>query len=194
MKKSKVFFHYYLIAHILLILISIPLAKAQVYKNNYIQAKKISSVNFNNLYQVNGSIYRSEQPSKKGMNELGNIGIKTIINLRNQERDNQRNNDTHLIIINIPINTKKISYEDVLKTLKVINICQKPVLIHCLHGSDRTGAIIASYRMVFENWPKEKAIEEFLDKKYGYHQNWFPNIPNLLKSLDVEKLKDEVFK
>ncbi len=181
----------------ILLLISLThLSKAQVDENNSNtnRAKKISLVNFHNLYQVNDSIYRSEQPSRKGVNELKTIGVKTIINLRNQERDNQRNKNTDLIIINIPINTRKMSYKDVLKTLKVINMCQKPVLIHCLHGSDRTGAIIASYRMVFENWSKQRAIEEFMDEKYGYHNKWFPNIPHLLESLDIDKLKDEVFK
>ena len=66
------------------------------------------------------------------------------------------------------------------------------MLVHCKHGSDRTGCVVAAYRMVFNNWSKEDAIQEFKDEKFGYHENMFPNLVNLLESIDVESLKTEV--
>ena len=41
-----------------------------------------------------------------------------------------------------------------------------PVLVHCLAGIHRTGAYCAVYRMEFEHWTNERAIEEV--KAFGY--------------------------
>ena len=45
-------------------------------------AVKIESTSLENLYKVSSDLYRSEQPSVKGMAELQELGIKTIINFR----------------------------------------------------------------------------------------------------------------
>lgn len=151
---------------------------------------EIKSDVFTNLYKVNDSIYRSEQPERKGFYEIKNMGINTVLNIRNYKKD--KSNVESLKLIHLSVNAWTISYEDILNSLIIIKNERKPLLIHCKHGSDRTGCIVAAYRMVFENWSKEKAIEEFLDKKYGYHEKWFPNILRLLKQLDVLKLKSDL--
>ncbi len=154
--------------------------------------EKINSVNFRNLYKINDSVYRSEQPNKNGMCELESLGIKTILNLRNCKDDINEIKDTHLILKHIPINTWRFSYDDIVNALAVLGKSRKPILVHCLHGSDRTGAIVAAYRMTFENWSKEDAIAEFKEEKFGYHEKWFPNILDVLQSLDIEALKSDV--
>jgi len=144
---------------------------------------------FDNLYKVNEILYRSEQPSEEGFKVILDLGIKTVINFRQLQTDKPNSKIEDLKLIHQPINTWKISYEDVLLALKTISVSDKPVLIHCKHGSDRTGCVIAAYRMVYEGWSKEEAINEFLEDKYGYHQSWFPNILELLQMLNVEQLK-----
>ncbi len=156
--------------------------------------EKLNSANFKNLYKINESIYRSDQPNKKGMSELERLGIKTIINLRNRKNDKNEIKNTQLILKEIPINTWKFSYDDIVKTLIILNGSRKPVLIHCLHGSDRTGAIVAAYRMTFENWSKEDAIAEFKEERFGYHEKWFPGILDILQSIDIELLKSDINK
>jgi tyrosine-protein phosphatase SIW14 len=155
-------------------------------------ADKINVRGFRNIYKINESLYRSEQPDKKGMKELQKIGVRTILDLRSSQNDQRVADDTKLVLEHVPINTWKISYNDILKSLRIISHSEKPVLIHCLHGSDRTGCIIAAYRMVYENWSKDEAINEFLDKDYGYHEKWFPNILALLRSLDIDLLKKDL--
>ena len=46
------------------------------------------------------------------------------------------------------------------------------ILIHCYHGSDRTGASIAMYRIIFENWSTEDALNEMKYGGYGFHPIW----------------------
>ena len=43
-----------------------------------------------------------------------------------------------------------------------------PVLVHCKHGADRTGCIVALYRIVFQSWSKEAAIDEMHNGGYGF--------------------------
>jgi len=153
---------------------------------------KINSVNFSNLYKLNDSIYRSGQPHKKGMKELEEMGIKTIVNLRNTKNDCKEAKSTQLKLIHIPINTWRMDYADVVAGLKAIKAAEKPCLIHCWHGSDRTGVMIAANRMVNENWTKEMAITEFKEKQFGYHEKWFPKLVNLLQDIDIEQIKKDI--
>jgi len=155
-------------------------------------ALKIDSKEFANLYNIDDQLFRSEQPDNAGMKELEQMGIKTVLNLRNCKNDNREAKGTTIIVRHLPINTWTISYKDIKEALIIINSAEKPVLVHCLHGSDRTGCVVAAYRMVFNNWSKEDAIQEFKDEKFGYHENMFPNLVNLLESIDVESLKTEV--
>jgi protein tyrosine/serine phosphatase len=154
--------------------------------------EKLNIHGFKNLYKINENLYRSDQPHKKGMYELQNLGIHTILDLRNLQNDQKEACKTKLILKRVPIKAGKISYTDILESLKIIDHSEKPVLVHCLHGSDRTGCIIAAYRMVYNNWSKDEAIAEFTDKVYGYHKKLYPNILNLLRFLDIESLKKDL--
>ena len=68
-----------------------------------------------------------------------------------------------------------------------------PYLIHCQHGADRTGTMVAMYRMVIQGWPKDKAIDELVNGGYGFHPVW-QNILAYLQEVDVEKIKAEVYR
>jgi tyrosine-protein phosphatase SIW14 len=155
-------------------------------------AERIYINGFSNLYKINDCLYRSEQPHKNGMKELQKAGVHTILNLRIGQYDQRKADDTHLILEHVPIHTGRINYNDIVQSLKIIHHSEKPILVHCLHGSDRTGCIIAAYRMVYENWSTDEAIQEFTDKNFGYHEELYPNILHLLQTLDVELLRRDL--
>ncbi|NRD22634.1 dual specificity protein phosphatase family protein [Winogradskyella litoriviva] len=154
---------------------------------------EIESKYFNNLYSINDSILRSEQPSKSGFKELETAGVKTIINLRRLRDDNKKAEDTNLQLEHLPLATKQITEDDIIEVLKLITSAEKPILIHCWHGSDRTGVMVAAYRIVVENWTKEDAINEFRIDKFGYHQKKYPNLISLLENMDVDTIKNQLF-
>ena len=153
---------------------------------------KIASKQFKNLYKINDVLYRSEQPSKKGFKEIELIGVKTILNLRRLRNNKKKAKGFNFNLVHHPIKTKELNESDILKALKVIQNSEQPVLVHCWHGSDRTGTIIAAYRMVIDNWSKKQAIEEFQKENLGYHYNMYPQLLVLLKNLDVTKLKGQL--
>jgi protein-tyrosine phosphatase len=82
--------------------------------------------------------------------------------------------------------------EDVVAALRVMtDPAAQPVLVHCKHGSDRTGVVVAAYRIVVQGWSKEDAIRELRDGGYGFHGIFF-NIPEFLRDLDVAKVRQAV--
>jgi tyrosine-protein phosphatase SIW14 len=155
-------------------------------------SQKIDLDGFSNIYKIDEHVYRSEQPHSDEMITLNEYGIKSVLNLRSVRNDNREAKGTTLTLHHVPINTWRMSYEDLIKSLVILENSDKPVLVHCLHGSDRTGCVIAAYRMIHYGWTKEEAIKELVEGGYGYHAKWFPNILELINSLDVEKLKKDV--
>lgn len=78
--------------------------------------------------------------------------------------------------------------EDLVAIFKQIEQSQGKVLIHCWHGSDRTGAVVAMYRILYQAWDKGKAISEMMYVGYGFHKI-FGNLPRLIRSIDIEKFR-----
>jgi uncharacterized protein (TIGR01244 family) len=124
-----------------------------------------------NFHQVNEQLYRSGQPKSGGLKKLADFGIKTIVNLRG-ESDETKAEEAEakklgLRYFNIPMSSAgRPTDEQVRHVIDVIESQENaPVLIHCRRGSDRTGAIIAIYRIKREGWAANRALEEA--KRYG---------------------------
>ena len=44
--------------------------------------------------------------------------------------------------------------------------------MHCQQGADRTGTMMAFYRIAVQGWPKDDAIAEMKNGGYGFHSIW----------------------
>ena len=146
-----------------------------------------------NFYKVSDDIYRSEQPSLKEIEQLNTIGIKTIINLRLWHSDRDKLTNTGIAEVRINMRAGKVTDEKIIQILKAIKNSPKPILIHCWHGSDRTGVVIAMYRLIFQNWSKRQVIDELMQPEFGHHYNIYPNIKNYIENVDVEQIRHAVF-
>lgn len=91
------------------------------------------------------------------------------------------------------MNAHHINDHDVVLALKAIQNRKGKLVFHCRHGSDRTGAIAAMYRLVFQNWSKAEAISELMNGGYGFH-HIYSNIPNYIQQVDVEKIRNGLAK
>lgn len=147
----------------------------------------------NNFYKISEEIYRSEQPSPQQMQYLAELGVKTVINLRLWHSDQDEITNTTITEVPIKLRAGKITDEKIIETLKVINKSPKPILIHCWHGSDRTGVVVAMYRLVFQKWTKYQAINELMQPEFGHHSNIYPNIVKYIENADIVKIREAVF-
>ena len=144
-----------------------------------------------NFYQVDNNIYRSEQPSKDSLKALAGLGIKEILNLREYHKDEEAEKQ-QFIVHHVPMNVESVTEAQLLAALKEIKNRKAPLLIHCLHGSDRTGVTVAAYRIIFQDWSKEKAIEEMVYGGFGFHGNMSSNLVALINKMDVVKMKQRL--
>lgn len=144
-----------------------------------------------NLHRVDEKVWRSGQPTRCGFHELKKDGIGEVLCLRrwHSDKDEARGLKLH----HIRMSAGDIRDEDIVAALRVMISADKPLLVHCFHGADRTGVVVAMYRMVVQDWPREKAIAELEDPRHGHHADIFPNIREYLETVDVEKIRREVF-
>lgn len=154
-------------------------------------AVKIENQNLKNLFKLNDTIYRCEQPDNSGFALLDSLGIKSILNLRTKQTDKQCSGKLPLTLFHIEMHAKKITDNDIVESLKVLINSQKPIVVHCKYGSDRTGVVIALYRIIFQGWTKEQAIQEMRNGEYGFHK-FFKNIPEYINNCDISELKKQV--
>ncbi len=144
-----------------------------------------------NMHTVGNSLFRSAQPSSLGMKNLKTMGIKTIVSLRAFHSDRDEIGETDLEYESIPVKAWFLRRKDIVLFLKVAgNPENAPVLVHCLRGSDRTGAMCAAYRIAVQGWTKDEAIREMLKGGYDFHQAW-ENIPSRIEKIDFEAIKQE---
>jgi protein tyrosine phosphatase (PTP) superfamily phosphohydrolase (DUF442 family) len=112
-----------------------------------------------NLHKVSDDLYRSAQPTSRGMQQLQQLGIKTVVNLRSFHSDRDDIGQTGLAYEHIYMKAWHPEEEDVVRFLRIVTDPEHtPVLVHCQHGSDRTGTMVALYRIAVQGWTKEAAI------------------------------------
>ncbi|NTY35999.1 dual specificity protein phosphatase family protein [Burkholderia diffusa] len=156
-------------------------------------AQNIADARVNNLHRITPTLYRSAQLSREDVPELQRLGIRKVISFRAFHADDSVLAGTQITMQRIRINTWYIRDEDMVTALKALRTADQdgPVLIHCQHGADRTGLVSALYRMVYQGWTREQALDELQHGGYGFHPIW-QNITNYLKHVDVERLRREV--
>ncbi len=135
-------------------------------------------------------MYRGAQPNKQGFIQLKNMGIKTIINLRSNHSDIEMLDGLDLQYVEIPMSVWSVDDKEVCQFLKIVtNHRNRPVFVHCKRGADRTGVMVAIYRVYVESWNKKMAIKEL--SNFGFWKG-FKNLIKYLKRINIENLKLKV--
>lgn len=145
-----------------------------------------------NFHRVTPELYRSSQPTAGQMASLEKHGIRTVLNLRQWHSDRDEAQGTSLILYHVPVNTAAFREAEIIEALRILHRSVKPTLVHCWHGSDRTGLIIALYRLLFENANKSEVLAELHDPTHGHHEIFYPNITRYIENVDVDILRNKV--
>jgi protein tyrosine/serine phosphatase len=128
----------------------------------------------NNFGRVTEFYYRGEQPKGDDYNHLAAIGVKTIIDLRDDPKDYAKSlsEQAGLKYINFPMSDKEYPSPDVAsRFLALVNDkANWPVYVHCAGGRHRTGAMTAVFRMRVQGWDVNRAYDEMKD--YDFYTRW----------------------
>jgi protein tyrosine/serine phosphatase len=144
-----------------------------------------------NFHRVTPDLYRGAQPTAEGMRRLEAMGIRTVVSLRAFNDDESLLPQTALAHPRIRFKTWHPEDEDVVRFLRIVaDPANAPVFVHCQHGSDRTGTMIAIYRIAVQGWSKEEAIREMVEGGYGFHPMW-ENLKTYIRGLDIDAIRRE---
>ena len=119
-----------------------------------------------NFYQVSSHVYRGAQPTADGFRYLSGIGVKTVIDLR--EHDGRSVAEEHMVTaagmryVNVPMSG--LTPPTATEIERILTILEDetggPVFVHCKRGADRTGSVIAAYRIDHDRWDNARALQE----------------------------------
>ncbi len=151
--------------------------------------------------------YRGSAPTQAGLERLKQLGVTTIVDLRKGEAEGTRVksrvvkncnlSDPHLPMsptqeatvvrklglkyVRLPMyNAPNQEQASTFLAMTSDPKAAKSIYVHCQHGRDRTGGMVALYRLQHDRWDFQKALAEM--RGYGFDPSTQPEITNLLKA------------
>ncbi len=151
----------------------------------------------NNFDIVSQGLWRGAAPSQQGMAGLAQSGVKTIVDLRmagqGAQQESQRAKQLGIKYFHIPLGFKGVSLPKVAQFLSIVdNPVNQPVFVHCRYGADRTGALVAVFRVLREHWTFAQAYSEM---KSHHFKPWLAGLKRVVARVEESpKVQKEVQK
>lgn len=137
-----------------------------------------------NFRTVVDGLYRGGQPELSHINQLSKLGMGTVISLRSGRKatnwERAAVEAAGMRFISVPMYYLNMPSHSTIDELLALldEPAHYPIFIHCYHGVDRTGLIVAVWRMTRQNWTFHQAYDEM--KRCGFHRFRLPHFKWLL--------------
>ncbi|WP_375255389.1 tyrosine-protein phosphatase [Yoonia sp.] len=122
---------------------------------------------WHNFAEIGPGVYRSNHPNERRFKTYADMGIKSILNLRGNSKQSHYLFEVEscaahgLRLVNFGLSARRAPpAEMLLQILEVFESIEKPFLMHCKSGADRTGLIAALYLMAVDNQPIDVARKQ----------------------------------
>jgi tyrosine-protein phosphatase SIW14 len=147
-----------------------------------------------NFGRVTESLYRGGQPTSDGFNTLRSKGVGIIVNLRDDRpemaAEKREVESLGMKSIEIPWSANhEPSSAQIVEFLDLVRANPNTkIFVHCRRGADRTGVMIAAYRMAVEH----KTVAEAVSEMRQFHYDWFfrPQLQRYVESFPGLLQKD----
>jgi len=127
-----------------------------------------------NVAVVAPAIYRGSAPAAAGLDSLQKLGIRTVINLRHYHgtSEEQGCRERGIGYVRIVLESSDAPKDDDVRLfLQVVtDPARQPVYVHCWRGKDRTGVMVAAFRMAVQGWTRDEALREM--DEFGFYRGW----------------------
>ncbi len=154
-------------------------------------AQPVIGSSVDNWFRVSHELYRCAQPSARDMQSLAAFGVRTVVNLREFHSDRDEVAGSGLQLVEVPMAAGSMDHAQLVAALRALVRAEKPVAVHCWHGADRTGAVIAAWRVAVDGWAPADALAEMVEGGFG-HSVLYDGLRDLVAGLDRAQLRREV--
>lgn len=148
-----------------------------------------------NFGEVTSTLYRGGQPTKEGFETLAHMGIAIIVDTGRSRRDEKLVTNLGMTYVSLPWYCPFPKDKVFAKFIEITKQNpDKKIFVHCRLGDDRTGMMIAAYRMGVEHWTAKEAMEEMHEFGYrGIHHLMCPGLGSYEKSFPKRLQNDPLF-
>ena len=148
-----------------------------------------------NAHWLGPDLVRTNQPSPRQLAYWKAQGIRTVINLRGARDEayyaleKEACERLGLTLIDAPLDSRDPPETDrIHRARRLFTTIEYPVLIHCKHGQNRTGLIAAMYRIVYQGWSRQQAIDEMREGGFGGRER-FEDAERYLQQVDLVRFR-----
>lgn len=133
-----------------------------------------SDIKIKNFGQLDDRFYRGAQPQEEDYKQLAAIGVKTVIDLRQDPTDYEKRDAeaAGMRYVNLPMSDKE--YPPAATIDQFLKLVDDPstgkFFVHCAGGRHRTGVMGAVYRFNHYNWNYDQVYAEM--KKFDFYTRW----------------------
>ena len=125
-----------------------------------------------NVGRIAPRVLRGAQPGKEGYATLKALGVRTVIDMRTTESEKVQVEAAGMRAVAVPIEMTREGLKE--KVDRVVALmadpANQPVYVHCRHGQDRTGIVVAAYRMKQQGWSLADSESEM--QAFGFNDVW----------------------
>jgi protein-tyrosine phosphatase len=155
--------------------------------------KRLNEKGVPNFGEVTPNLYRGGLLNTTGVKALKRIGIDVVIDTHaNDASEEKEVKALGMKYVAIPWHCPRPHDEVFAKFLKVVHDNKgKKIFVHCRLGDDRTGMMVASYRIAEEGWSADEAMTEM--KSFGFsasHHFLCPSLASYERQFP-ERLKND---
>jgi tyrosine-protein phosphatase SIW14 len=150
-----------------------------------------------NFGRVTENLYRGGQPTSDGFNALRAMGVGIVVNFRDDHAEmateKREVESLGMKSIGIPWSANhKPSSSQVVEFLDLVRSNPNTkIFVHCRRGADRTGVMIAAYRIAVEH----QSVAEAVSEMHRFHYDWLfrPQLKRYVESLPALVQEDPQF-
>ncbi len=148
-----------------------------------------------NFGQVTPTLYRGGQPSPEGFEKLAHMGINIVVDTGRSKRDETLIKNLGMVYFPLPWYCPFPKDKVFARFIKITRENPgKKIFVHCRLGEDRTGMMIAAYRMGEQGWNSKEAMREMHEFGYrGVHHLMCPGLAGYEKSFPARLQNNPVF-
>jgi protein tyrosine phosphatase (PTP) superfamily phosphohydrolase (DUF442 family) len=162
-----------------------------------VPAEKSTVSGVPNFGKLSATLYRGGQPTAEGIRKLREMGIEIVVNFREERKETsaekQQVEALGMRYVSIPWSAwDDPNDQQVAEFLTLLRANpERRVFVHCKHGKERTGVMVAAYRMSFEHWTPRQALAEM--ESFGIRGFWFRHLKKYVRTFPERMQSDPDF-